>query len=297
MNTRFPNLYRLAVTDDEPIKWHSFAASENSSQALCLSAFGSLRAAEFERTRNRVVGQFVGCAFPSMRTKDRPRRWQIEVEAEEPQLLSEHGRQGTQPTSIDALVTSSNDVVAVEAKFDRDAHSGFGTCSQYNKGNPASGKCAGFVGPGSDIATKTAAWCRLENWEGLRSPRNYWALGRRFFQSTVFREQRSGGACPLRGSNYQLMRNFLFAAAYAQKYGKEHFGVLVICPAANDKLLVAQVREFQTAILLPEYVDHVRLFHYEDWIQNLTAHGAQAGQELAAFLRNRMESVRAGKLH
>jgi len=221
-----------------------------------------------------------------MRTAARPRRWDIQVEVEDTPLLSELG--SSQPTSIDTLLTSSMEVVAIEAKFDRDASEGFGTCGQYR-----TQKCAGFYGPGSDLATKTSTWCRLENWDGQRSPRSYWSFGKRYFQPPVFAEQPSSGVCPLRGGNYQLMRNFLFAAAYAEKYGKQTFGVIVICPAKNDRILTAQLAEFRDHVLLPEHRETIKLLHYEDWTGMLsTNEDHEESLKLAKFLGDRIEGVR-----
>lgn len=280
-----PWLYPLAVKADEQIKWHSFAERENSSQALCLSAFGSLRASEFVNVRDDSIASLVGIAFPKMRTKARPRRWDIQVEVEDATLLSEFG--SSQPTSIDTLLTSSKEVVAIEAKFDRDASEGFGTCGQHR-----TKKCAGFYGPGSDMATNTSTWCRLENWEGKRSPRSYWSIGKRFFRPSVFTEQSKNDVCRLRGSSYQLMRNFLFASAYAQKYGKQAFGVIIICPRKNDGILKLQLAEFFEQILLPEYQENIALINYEDWADILLGNNNhEECIKLANFLRDRIKGV------
>jgi hypothetical protein len=280
-----PWLYPLAVNAEEPIKWHSFAERENSSQALCLSAFGSLRAPDFAEVRDRAIANLVGVAFPQMQTAKRPRRWDIQVEVEDTSLLSEFG--SSQSTSIDTLLTSSEEVVAIEAKFDRDASEGFGTCGQYR-----TKKCIGFYGPGSDLATKTSTWCRLENWDGKRSPRSYWSIGKRYFRPSIFAEQSKSDVCRLRGSRYQLMRNFLFASAYAQKYGKRAFGLLIICPKNNDSILQSQLTEFYEQILLPEYRENITLIHYEDWADMLLSNNNhEECINLANFLRDRIKGV------
>jgi hypothetical protein len=229
-------LFRLAIEPDEEIKWHSYATAENSSQVLCLNAFGSLRHSVFDHVRNKLVAEFVTGAFDSMATDGRPRRWSIGVEVENPDLLGEHGG-GTQSTSIDALLTTTEDVVTLEAKFDSDAQNGFGSCSQ-----PGAKKCSGNYGPGSDLKGGTSAFCRLENWDGLRSPRLYWALGKRFFQPALFQP---GRKCAFASYHYQLMRNFLFAAAYATQEGKRRFGMLIVCPKERTAVVRRQLETIQ----------------------------------------------------
>ena len=181
---------------------------------------------------------------------------------------------------------SSKGVFAIEAKFVADARAGFGECSQFGNGS-----CAGFYGPGSDARTQSQAWCRLETWENDRSPRAYWALGREYFRSNVFAMQESGDVCPLRGSNYQLMRNFLFAATYARKYGLGVHGMITIAPAATSTLLRDQVDEFQNEVLLPEYANLVRHTTYEDYVDVLRSLGDDTSAELAKFLETRIGSI------
>jgi len=147
----------------------------------------------------------------------RSRRWSIELEVENPSLLNETGK--GQPTSIDVVLKTSKQILTIESKFDRDASEGFGPCGQAN--SEKSAKCAGFYGPGSDLKRKTNAWCRLEGWDKGRSPRLYWSLGKAYFKPEIFNLQKRGEWCPFAGSNYQLMRNFLFAATLAQRERKD----------------------------------------------------------------------------
>ena len=218
-----PTLHPHALSElerDTRFKWHRYATSNRSSQVLCISAFGTLRRLN---TRNTVIDRFLAGAIPTYRPGRRTPRWTIRLEYEQPELLNELG--GMQSTSIDVLLSSSKAVFAIEAKFVSDARSGFGGCSQFSRGD-----CAGFYGPGSDLKTQSSAWCRLESWEGDRSPRTYWSLAKEYFRPQVFRVQENGSACPLRGSNYQLTRNFLFSAAYARRLGIGLHGVVTIAP-------------------------------------------------------------------
>jgi hypothetical protein len=236
--------------------------AENSSQALCLSAFGSLRHPTFDNVRSGLESDFVAGAFPVMRTTRKPRRWSIGVEVEDPDLLGEHGGR-TQPTSIDALFTSTRDVVAMEAKFDSDAQAGFGECSQ-----PKAKHCSGFYSADSDLKRGTSALCRLENWDGTRSLRLYWAWGKRFFQPSVFQ---LGKKRPFAEHHYQLMRNFLFAAALAEREDKNQFALLVVCPRGRDTAPNQQLEAFKAEVLQEAFRGHVALRHYEDWIELLSA--------------------------
>ena len=153
-----PTLHPNALTESERrdggIKWHKYAHLPNSSQILCISAFGTLRHIE---GRNEVINRFVESVLPAYQSEPQVPKWDIFLEHERPELLNERG---SQPTSIDALLVSAKAVVAVEAKFETDAKKGFGTCSTFH-----SKGCAGFYGPGSDLKTGSTAWCRLEAWD------------------------------------------------------------------------------------------------------------------------------------
>ena len=284
------NLFRLAVRTYAKIKEHAYAAAANSSQALCRSAFDSLDHPEFAACRDAIVSRFVGRAFPRMETKGRPRTWGVSVEVEDRTLLSEYGPTQQQSTSIDALLQSSREVVAVECKFDRDARDGFGGCSQYHGKDRR--KCAGFYGPGSDQRDHTAAWCRLETWDGERSPRHYWALARTYFRPDIFNLQTNGGAkCPLRDSHYQLMRNFLFAAAKAERDGRTDFGLIACCSERCDGVVRNQLDSFRDEILSASYRNHVALVHYETLVAILREQGDGTAAELADFLDSRITQV------
>ncbi|SLN55163.1 hypothetical protein PEL8287_02950 [Roseovarius litorisediminis] len=278
-----PTLHPRALTERERapgFKWHSYAGSPRSSQAFCLSAFGTLRSVS---ARDRVLEALFRHALPGFPPRRRPRRWSILPEAESPELLSELGAQ--QATSIDALCLSSDEVVCIESKFATDAEHGFGGCSQFPKA------CAGFRGPGSDIAKQTDAWCRLENWEGHRSPRAYWSLGKRWFRPEIFNRQTASDVCALRGANYQLMRNFLFAASIAERDKKSRFGVLAIGPRKYASVLAEQVAAFRRDILLPDFRDLIAFVDYEEYADILDAANATDAAELAEFLRERIRHV------
>ena len=162
---------------------------------------------------------------------------------------------------------------------------GFKGCSQPKQ------QCAGFFGPGSDLKTKTNAWCRLEVWDGNRSPRSYWTLGRAFFRDSVFAKQVDGQKCPFNGPNYQLMRNFLFAAALAQQQKLRSFGVVAIAPAKMSGKLKRQIESFRTTVLQPGFGSCVKLVTYERLIELLKETGDVAAIALADFLSERIAEL------
>ena len=128
------NLFELALQPEElnePFSWHSDADNLKSSQAFCISAFGSLRHEQLADVRDNILSDFICGAFPRMRTNGQPYHWEIAIEVEQPKLLNELGM--GQPTSIDVLFTCSKQIVVLEAKFIVDAKEGFGRCGQYKK--------------------------------------------------------------------------------------------------------------------------------------------------------------------
>jgi hypothetical protein len=152
--------------------------------------------------------------------------------------------------------------------------------------------CEGFYGPGSDRRTGTPAWCRLEGWEGHRSPRLYWTLGKAYFKPFVFQQQVVGETCPFSGPHFQLMRNFLFAASFAAREGHQRFGVLAICPRRYLSNLTAQVEAFRTEILRDELRGRLELRTYEDYTETLRRSGDSDAAELATFLEGRIAMLK-----
>ena len=100
--------------------------------------------------------------------------------------------------------------------------------------------------------------------------------------------QRSGDQCPLRDSNYQLMRNFLFAAAYARTKNICTHGAITIAPAATSALLEDQVERFRTEVLLPEHADKIEHTTYDEYVKVLHQIGDGESVELGNFLTERI---------
>jgi hypothetical protein len=272
----FPNMFPNAISEaiGNQIPWHTHAASPQSSQTFCVSAFGPLID---HGNSDQICHTLAERAFNGWRNCDG--RWKILLEFSDRTLLNEMiGK----PSQIDVLLVGPDSAITVESKLVVDAHAGLGCCGKFGDN-----KCKGFYGPGSD-AKSPATWCLLERWDGGRSPRLYWTLGRSFFKSSVFLQQKEGETCPFRDSNYQLMRNFLLAAAYSQKKKKKQFGTLVLCPRTFSEKLASQVQSFREDVLLPEYADKVSLVYYDDYISLLrNSNDGKLGQ-VAEFLQCRL---------
>jgi hypothetical protein len=86
------------------------------------------------------------------------------------------------------------------------------------------------------------------------------------------------------------MRNFLFAAATAQKK-KRAFGVAVVCPKRTSTTLRKQIDAFRKEILREEFADRIRLCFYEDYIRLLRNSGDHDAVALSGFLQGRIDDL------
>jgi hypothetical protein len=272
----------LDDAEGEAIKWHS-PDEPRSSQIFCISAFGGLRRLpEWQQALSTLFAE----NLPHLPCKG---AWTQPIfEHSDRNMLGETGP--VTPTSIDVFYSSPGAKVCVESKFLFDAREGFGGCSQpKSKGIQSTPSCAGYYGRGSDLKTRGTTNCRLEIRDGTRGARRYWELGRKYFVDHVYREQSPGEVCPLSGSSFQLMRNFLFAAQAAGE--SRSFGVLAIAPEKINKVLAEQIAQFKSGILRPEYKHHVALATYEQLIAILYASAADEAKRLGGFLESRINTL------
>jgi hypothetical protein len=116
-------------------------------------------------------------------------------------------------------------------------------------------------------------------------------LGRAFFRDAVFAKQVRDERCPFDGPNYQLMRNFLFAAGLAQRHKLKSFGVVTIVPARKLGKLERQIESFRTNVLQPQFGSCVQLVTYERLIELLRQSGDVAAVDLANFLAGRIATL------
>ena len=271
--TLHPRAFELVRERFPDLEWHFYAQSPDSSQAFALSAF--LPLIEFT-DRDLLLDQFVARALPGV-PPGGERVWRVLPEYSDATLLGESGYGDS--TAVDVLLVAHDVVVCVECKFRADARRGWGKCSQPPR------LCDGFHGVGSD-RKGTAAACRLDIADGHRGPRHYWRVARQHFRDEVFAAQHAGDICPLLGE-YQLVRNYLFAARYAETTGRPHFGMIGVAPAARSQPLASGVERFKRQVLAPHAASRVACTTWEEYLTVLS-HGSPPARELADFLRSRL---------
>ncbi len=169
----------------------------HSSQAFCLSVWGTFAAERGGRVRSEVAALAGDQGFSAEIDAARG-RFEITFEDVDRQRLNENSA----PTNLDALLRFRGLAVAVESKLTES----FGSCSQAGK-TPK--KCSGVFGPGSDLKTRTNAACRLDLPDGRRSARAYWDVMRRLSKDDAYP---TGQPCAFAGPAYQVMRVIASAA-------------------------------------------------------------------------------------
>ncbi len=273
--TLHPLALELVKARFPDIKWHSHADSPDSSQSFALSAFLPLLTFE---DRDAILERFVTTYLPAVRPRV-DRRWDLVPEFTRPELLGETG--AGVPTNVDVLLLADDAVVCVESKFRVDAREGFGKCGQFN-----SRACHGFHGSGSD-AKGGGSPCRLAVPDGRRAARLYWELGRGHFRDQVFQEQEPSSVCPFRDT-YQLMRNYLVAAAFAAETGRRYYGVIGLVPKARRTAIASGMARFRDEVLQPQFASLVAAVDYEAYQDVLNGSSAEA-RELAGFLADLLD--------
>jgi hypothetical protein len=245
------------VANWDPRRFDARIASPASSQALCVSVWGTLATMQ---ARTRILEDILGAAGFHDLSLTQPL---VECEVvDQADVLNELGP--STPTSLDALLTWPLGVLTIESKF---TEREFGTCSQ-----PRNGQCSGDHAIGSDLKMRTAAPCRLTVYDGARTPRLYWSLGTQLFRPEVLAVPRR--PCPFAGASFQLMRNLAFAAALAARRRRRWFGFLVayVGGAPSAAALHRELEEFQ-ALLLDDVRPRFRAVTYEQIGEVLRARG------------------------
>ncbi len=274
---------------DWPAKhWHSGIAHPHSSQALCLSVWGTLAT---HRRRTAIVTDILTTAGLDVGPLRAP-VIQCEAGADRSleRFLNETGGQTT-PTCVDALLEWPGGVVTVESKFTEPS---FGACSQVSPRTDIAPRdegerrmlpaaCSGRYGIGSDRKTETRAPCRLQTWDGNRAPRLYWQLAWELFEAKQLRPD--GRPCPFAGPNFQLMRNLALARAKAAPRSRRtdpnkapavahrEWGMLVAHVGAHPNA-EAHRREFGAfcELLLDDVRPRVGLIEYEQIVEVLRSY-------------------------
>ena len=272
-----PTFFPGALTDSEGsrIKWHS-PGDPRSSQVFCISAFGALR---FLPDSDEILNNLI---CPILPISANARNWKLCFEHVDRNLLGETG--SGEPTNIDVSCSSATAFVCIELKFYFDAIEGFGCCDQAKKA-----KCAGYYGRGSDLKTRSEANCRLEIKDRSRGPRRYWNIGKAYFIDGTFRQQTDGEICPFSGPNFQLMRNFLFAATAATD--TRQFGMMAIVPKRTAAKIAAQVQSFKTDVVMNKYRERINVKTYDEFVLLLTQSNHPASNRLGHFLSERISTL------
>lgn len=290
---------------DWPAKlWHSGIGEPQSSQALCVSVWGTIAA---HPGRTAVLGAVLGGAGLQPLALTGPSViCEAGARGELAYLLNETGGNAT-PSCIDALVDWPHGTIAIESKFTEPS---FGQCGQVDprvdKPPGAPGQrfdlgpaCSGHYGPGSDLKTGTRTPCRLATWDGSRAPRLYWDLAWELFKPDVLVPD--GRVCPFRGPSFQLMRNLALARAKAAPRSRRRerasppevvhpYWALLVVHVASHRYAERHRREFDDfqCLLREEVRDRVALTSYEAMLPVLRSQGLD---DLAQHVEDRISSA------
>lgn len=129
---------------------------------------------------------------------------------------------------------------------------------------------------------KQEVFCRLAVKDGRRGARSYWEIGRSYFKEHVFAAQRLGENCPFANSAFQLMRNFLFAAASAPSGGK--FGCIAIAPQKTGVVIRKQVEQFRGEMVLPQFQASLGIATYDQLAKLMLESQHEQSKQLGDFL-------------
>ena len=284
--------------------WHSEVHQPHSSQALCVSVWGTIAAHPDRAAIVQTVFAAAGLRVGILRSPTV--RCEAGAQHELAGLLNETGGNAT-PTCVDALVEWPGGTITIESKF---TESSFGTCGQLRartdtppgapdkryKLGPA---CTGYHGPGSDLKTRTSAPCRLATWDGDRAPRLYWNIAWELFKPDVLVPD--GRACPFAGPSFQLMRNLGLARAKSAPRSiradrsapveviHPYWGMLIVDVASHPNAARhrAEFDEFRS-LLRDDVQQRVGLISYEQIDPILREHGLS---KLAADVQARIAAA------
>jgi hypothetical protein len=256
----------------------------HSSQALCLSVFGTIAESERCAELMQLVLSEAGIAGIS-RSSGTPT---IECEVRDDwQLLRERG--GRHSTCPDVLVTWDDAVLTLESKFTERLD----RCSQVKRRKRRNDQgatmpvpaCTGNYEAGSDLITDSPEPCRLTIVDGQREPRRYWEIASSLFlPEVVCAPQRP---CPFADGRHQLMRNLCYAAALADRRGVDVFGFVLVHSRAAGSSAGGVFDRFRR-MLLPDVADRVGSVTYERIAELLGASASSEDIRLSEWLSERL---------
>jgi hypothetical protein len=200
---------RRTINDWDSFAWHigrngnNDTHQKNSSQAFCLSFWGTLATVEGRHARAAVAQMFSDDFLRKALTSvDGDLALAFEYDSRD--LLNEHG--GTQ-SHLDVVLSLADISLVVESKLTEK----FGWCSQVKARN-----CSGTYGPGSDLKLRKDSACRLEYQDRHRTPRVYWDVMKSISAPGAYE---TGGKCPFAEGGYQVMRNVAAAVCHGRERG------------------------------------------------------------------------------
>ena len=269
----FPGAHN-AISDWDKFDWHDHAQAPNSSQALAIDVFGTIKASP---PKDQILNQLAGWL-------DLPgnEKWEVELEWTDPEnLLKESKRQ----TQIDAIAISSRAIIIFECKFTE----GGGNCSQ-----PEEQKCNGNYEIQVNPENGKEAKCALTG-KGIR----YWD-----YIEKVFREidpTKDYKPCPFKDENYQWMRNLVLCKALIDHENKK--GAVVAVYADGDMFKMSKkIKSKNWTIDLngkkPEFMDSLKsdinfkTLSYQSLIEMiLECSSSKIWHELKEWVEKKLDNV------
>ncbi len=270
---------RALVRDWDTFRWHRNTFTKEvdadvpwSSQALCLSVWGTVASSEGADVR-LAVGR--ACDDPLVAKAIEDAVGGVTPELVEPVLLNE---MGGEPTNLDVVVEVDSLIVVIESKLSER----LGGCGQLKKKH-----CSGIYGPGSDLKYRTPAPCRLTIPDRARTARSYWtvmdALAGGPFAPV-------GSPCPFKGPGYQVMRTIASAARLGELRRKD-WRVVFAFPFSLGGTTLADVAAVQNR-LKSEHRARVGSLDYDTLAAALVAGGSDVARELGRHMAARIAAGR-----
>jgi hypothetical protein len=194
-----------AIPDWETYPWHTRSGGidawqPNSSQALSIDVFGTLRAFENQAARNAVMN-----AIAERLGLEPDHGWKIDLEW----MDDKNGLKEPRRTQVDVRAQGQKNLILMECKFtEQDG----GSCSQVNplqKGeHKGKRQCTGAYRLQTNPVNGREARCALTA-KGIR----YWDLIPEIFN---FDSRQEYDKCPFKGGWFQWMRNLALCAELAR---------------------------------------------------------------------------------
>jgi len=182
-----------SIENYEEFLWHKKANLKNSSQVLAIDFWGCIKTSNYK-------DEIINLIFNKNESD-----WDICFEYENKSLLAE-----PKSTQIDILLESKGNIALfIESKFtEKDG----GKCSQTQKRTDSTHKglvqCSGNYEEQINPVNKKECNCSLTG-KGIK----YWEY---IDKLTEFKKEETYRPCPIRGGEYQWIRNICFAEAYSE---------------------------------------------------------------------------------